>query len=197
MHEQSKQEHTQHEASKHEHANYGHSSSPGRAKPRFKLRPKHREEPLTVDTPRFHVFLVDTGWNKPVSKVLHQNIRLFYHYHPQDPVYILTKGQSIKLLKRAPECIGHDPMVLMYDIYTPKGAHSNEKHNYHGFRLNLGVIKNPEQALAKLQEFLKFVTKNRTAECLECEVHRELHREGLSNMVNILREASGASLEML
>jgi hypothetical protein len=175
----------------HEHASGGH------AKPRFKLRPKHREEPLTMETPRFHVFLVDTGWNGPVSKVLHENVPLFHHYYPQDPVYVLTKEQSVKLLKRAPECIGHDPMVLMYDIYTPKGAHAKEKANYHGFRLNLGVIKNPQQALAKLQEFLKFVTKNRTAECLSCEVQRELHREGLSNMVNILREASEASLELL
>jgi hypothetical protein len=174
-----------------------HSHSSGHAKRKFKLRPKHHEEPLTIDTPRFHVFLIDTGWNRPVSKVLHQNIRLFYHYHPQDPLYVLTKAQSIKLLKRAPEHIGRDPMVVVYDIYSPKSAGPNEKANYRGFRLNLGVIKNPEQALAKLQEFLKFVTKNRAAECVEREVHRELHREGLSNMVNILREASEASLELV
>ncbi len=174
-----------------------HSNSTGHAKPRFKLRPKHREEPLTIDTPRFHVFLVDTGWNEPVSKVLREQIPLFHQYYPQDPVYVLTKEQSVKLLKRAPEHIGRDPMVLMYDIYKPKGVRSKEKPNYHGFRLNLGVIKHPQQALAKLQEFLKFVTKNRTAECLSCEVQRELHREGLSNMVNILREASEASLELL
>lgn len=174
-----------------------HGVSVGHPKPRFKLRPRQREEPLTIDTPRFHVFLIDTGWNEPVSRVLREQIPLFHHYHPQDPVYILTKEQSIKLLKRAPEHIGRDPMVVMYDIYKPKGTHAKEKPNYHGFRLNLGLIKNPQQALAKLQEFLKFVTKNRTAECLSCEVQRELHREGLSNMVNILREASEASLELL
>ena len=38
---------------------------------------------------------------------------------------------------------------------------------------------------------------NRTAECLACEVERELHREGLGNMVKMLREASEASLELL
>ena len=181
----------------HEHSKHEHSNSGGHPKPRFKLRPKHRDEPLTMDTPRFHVFLVDTGWNEPVSKVLREHLPLFHQYYPQDPVYVLTKEQSVKLLKRAPEHIGRDPMVLMYDIYKPKGVHSKEQPNYHGFRLNLGIIKNPQQALAKLQEFLKFVTKNRTAECLSCEVHRELHREGLSNMVNILREASEASLELL
>ena len=122
---------------------------------------------------------------------------LFHQYHPQDPVYILTKEQSIQILKKAPEHIGRDPMVVVYDIYKPTGAKTKEKANYHGFRLNLGIIKHPEQALAKLQEFLKFVAKNRMADCLSCEVERELHREGLSNMVKLLREAGEASLELL
>ena len=77
------------------------------------------------------------------------------------------------------------------------GVKTKEKANYHGFRLNLGIIKHPEQALAKLQEFLKFIAKNRTADCLSCEVERELHREGLGNMVKLLREAAEASLELL
>ena len=163
----------------------------------FKLRPKLREEPLTPDSPRFHVFLIDTGWNAPVSKVLQEQMPLFHHYHPQDPLYILSREQSINILRKAPEHIGRDPMVVVYDIYKPAGAKSKEKANYHGFRLNLGIIKNPEQALAKLQEFLKFIAKNRTADCLSCEVERELHREGLGNMVKLLREASEASLELL
>ncbi len=161
------------------------------------LRPKVREEPLTPETPRFHVFLIDSGWNGPVSKVLHEHIPVFHQYHPQDPVYILSKEQSIKILKQAPEHIGRDPMVVVYDIYRPSTHKTKEKANYHGFRLNLGIIKNPEQALVKVQEFLKFVATHRTADCLSCEVERELHREGLSNMVKLLREASEASLELL
>jgi hypothetical protein len=163
----------------------------------FHLRPKIRETPFTPDSPRFHIFLIDTGWNHPVSKVLHQQIPLFHEYHPQDPVYILTREQSIQVLKNAPEHIGRDPMVVVYDIYSPDTNERTGKPNYRGFRLNLGIIKNPEQALSKLQEFLKFVAKNRMADCLDCEVQRELHREGLGNMVKILREASEASLELL
>jgi hypothetical protein len=122
---------------------------------------------------------------------------LFFHYHPQDPVYVLTREQSITALKKAPEHIGRDPMVVVYDMYKPRGGKTKEKANYHGFRLNLGIIRNPEHALAKLQEFLKFIARNRTAECLSDEVERELHREGLGNMVKLLREASEASLELL
>jgi hypothetical protein len=164
---------------------------------RFKLRPKVHEQPLTPETPRFHVFLIDTGWNGPVSKVLHEQMPMFHQYHPQDSVYILSREQSIKLLKQAPEHIGRDPMIVVYDMYHPKKNQSKKQANYHGFRLNLGIIKNPEQALRKLQEFLKFVAVHRTAECLSCEVERELHREGLGNMVKLLRECSEASLELL
>ena len=174
-----------------------HSSSTGKQAKGFKLRPKPREEPLSPEAQRFHIFLIDTGWNAPVSRVLHEQMPLFHQYHPQDPLYILTKEQSIKVLKKAPEHIGRDPMVVVYDMYRPTGAQTKEKANYHGFRLNLGIIRNPEQALAKLQEFLKFVAKNRTVECLSDEVERELHREGLGNMVKLLREASEASLELL
>jgi hypothetical protein len=173
------------------------SSHHAEARNLFKLRPKYHEDPLTKETPRFHIFLIDTGWNGPVSKVLHEHIPLFHQYHPQDPVFILSKEQSINVLKKAPEHIGRDPMVIIYDNYRSKKHVIKEKANYHGFRLNLGIIKNPQQALVKLQEFLKFVTTHRTAECLSCEVERELHREGLSNMVKVLREASEASLELL
>jgi hypothetical protein len=174
-----------------------HSSNHAITARSFKLRPKAIEQPLTPETPRFHIFLIDTGWNGPVSKVLHEHVPLFHQYHPQDPLYILTKEQSIKILRRAPELIGRDPMIVVYDTYHPKKKQSKEKANYHGFRLNLGIIKNPEQALVKLQEFLKFVAMHRTAECLSDEVEHELHREGISNMVKLLREASEASLELL
>ena len=88
-------------------------------------------------------------------------------------------------------------MVVLYDILKTSRTSAKEKANYHGFRLNLGIIKSPEQAMAKLPGVLKFIAKNRTAECLSREIERELHREGLSNMVQLLREAGEASLELL
>ena len=90
-----------------------------------------------------------------------------------------------------------DDHVVVYDLLNPNKADSNGVENYRGFRLNLGLIKNPEQALQRLQHFLRFIAMNRTSDCLECEVKRELHKEGLGNMVKILREASEASIELL
>jgi hypothetical protein len=153
------------------------------------LRSKSREAPLTPQTGRFHIFLIDTGWNGPVSKAVRTHIPLLYQYNRQDTLYILTPEQSVEVLKHVPETIGHDPIVAIYDKYGSHGR-GKKSRNYHGFRLNLGLIKHPEQALARLQEFVRFVSMNRTADCLDAEVKRALHREGLQGMVKILREAS-------
>ena len=87
--------------------------------------------------------------------------------------------------------------MVVYDLLSPRHATGDSVENYRGFRLNLGLIKNPEQALQRLQHFLRFITLNRASECLEYEVKRELHKEGMGNWVKVLREASEASLELL
>jgi hypothetical protein len=171
-----------------------HSESSGK---RFVLRSRPHPEPISPDTPRFHFFLIDTGWNAPVSKVLLNQLPLFYELNPHDTLYVLTREQSAKILRNAPEHIGLDPIVVVYDLLNPCNPDPDGVENYRGFRLNLGLIKNPEQALQRLQHFLRFIAVNRTSDCLECEVKRDLHKEGLGNMVKILKEASEASIELL
>jgi hypothetical protein len=171
-----------------------HGTSPEK---RFRLRSRRRTEPLSVEDPRFHIFLIDTGWNAPVSKVLRSHLPLFHQFCCQDRLYMLTPEQSVRILKSAPEHIGKDPMVVVYDLHSPHDALGDKAGNYRGFRLNLGLIKNPEQAIQRLQHFLRFVALNRTSDCLEQQVQRELHREGAANWVKVLREASEASLELL
>lgn len=163
----------------------------------FRLRSRPHPDPIPQDATRFHFFLIDTGWNAPVSRVLRSQLPLFHHYNPHDPLYLLTHEQSARILKNAPEHIGLDPIVVVYDTLRHGEPNPDRDENYRGFRLNLGLIKNPEQALQRLQHFLRFVAINRTSQCLERQVKRELHKEGLSNMVKILREASEASIELL
>jgi hypothetical protein len=146
------------------------------------------------DMKRFHIFLIDTGWNVAVSKIVRSHLPLIYEYQSQDSLYLLTHAQSVELLKRAPELIGHDPTVVVYDLYAPsEGKHGN----YRGFRLNLGRFKKADQALSRLQEFVRFINIHRTAVHLDAEVRRQLHREGLHGIVKILGEFSETSLELL
>jgi hypothetical protein len=151
------------------------------------LRFKPSTEPLSPDAKRFDIFLIDTGWNSAVAKVVRSHLVTIFCFEKQDSFYILSPEQSIELLKRAPRLIGHDPILLLYDLYAPPNRTSR---GYRGFRLNLGLIKRPEQALVRLQEFLRFIAMNRTAVPLDRAIRGELYREGLDGIVKILREAS-------
>src|SRR4051795_5815136 len=92
--------------------------SPGDRQP-LRLRSKAHPEPISPETPRFHFFLIDTGWNGPVSKVLRSQLPLFQQYNPHDPLYLLTHEQSARILRNAPEHIGLDPIVVVYDLLRP------------------------------------------------------------------------------
>jgi hypothetical protein len=155
--------------------------------PDLNLRARETTEHLTPEMKRFDIFLIDTGWNAPVSKVVRTNLRMLIQYQMHDSLYELTPEQSVDILKRDPDLIGCDPTIIVYDLYgcTRPGAG-----NYCGFRLNLGLMRHAEQALSRLQEFIRFIATNRTAERLDREVRRELHREGIEGIVKLLRETS-------
>ena len=104
-----------------------------------------------------------------------------------DAFYVLTPEQSAELMKRTPHLIGHDPIILVYDLFAPPDRTSR---GYRGFRLNLGLIKHPEQALARLQEFLRFIAINRAVVPLDRAIRHELYRQGFDGMIKVLREAS-------
>lgn len=143
--------------------------------------------PLDPNAKRFDIFLVDTGWNSAVAKLVRAHITTIAAFEKQDSIYILSPEQSIDLIKRAPRLIGHDPIILVYDRYAPS---DRKERAYRGFRLNLGLVKSPEQALARLQELLRFIALNRTVLPMDRAVRKELYREGLDGMVRVLRETT-------
>ncbi len=157
------------------------------------LRTRETTAPLSPESKRFDMFLIDTGWNHCVSKLVQSHLPILHAYQRQDSLYILSPEQSVEILRREPLLIGRDPTILLFDLHAPQERNAGK---YRGFRIHLGRFRNGEQALARLQEFLRFVNLHRTAECLDREVKRELHREGLSGAVRLLREASEASVEL-
>jgi hypothetical protein len=151
------------------------------------LRTEKMPANLTPDMKRFDIFLIDTEWNVPVSKAVRGYIRNLFDCHPKDTLYELSREQSFEIIKHDPNLIGHDPTLVVYDLYA---SSCGEAGTYRGFRLNLGLMRNGEQALARLQEFMRFVALNRTAEHLDRVVRRELQREGIEGIIKVLRETS-------
>jgi hypothetical protein len=56
---------------------------------------------------------------------------------------------------------------------------------FHGFRLSLGLLRTPQQALMGLQAFARFLVEHRNSADLEADIRARLRREGLSGAIEI------------
>ena len=146
-------------------------------------------EPENGHPPRFHFFVIDAGWKTEPSKVLRDNFHMIRLFQNNDPLYILNREQSIALIRANPDLIGKDPILLVHDLHARGGRGES---GYHGFRLCLGLINNPQQALAALQKFLRFVQQHRGSEDIEKHIREKLHRKGLENAIEVMRESMAA-----
>jgi hypothetical protein len=161
--------------------------------PDIDLRTEPTEGPIDPDAKRFDIFLIDTGWNRPVSRAVRKQLPLIFEFQRQDTLYLLSREQSIEIGRRFHEFIGHDPTILVYDQFAPQSTPGS----FRGFRLNLGLIRRPEQALSRLQEFVRFLAEHRTAVNLDREVKRQMHREGFEGLVKIVRGGLEAGIELV
>jgi hypothetical protein len=57
---------------------------------------------------------------------------------------------------------------------------------FHGFRLSLGLLHTPEQALLGLQAFARFLVTHRNSADLEADIRTGLRREGLTGAIEIV-----------
>ena len=111
-------------------------------------------------TPRFRIYIVDSGWNSPARRVLLENFALIRGLQKDDPIYVLTPEESIEFQRHHGRRIGADPIIAVHDMAAlEKGGTSG----FHGFRLSLGLLRTPEQALLGLQAFARFLVTHRRA----------------------------------
>ena len=141
---------------------------------------------LRDEKPRFRIFIIDSGWNHPASKVLHENIDLIHALTHEDPIYVLDKEKSITLLRKNKGLIGHDPIVAVHDI-TVSGQHTHL-----GFRLHLGLQDDEKECLSSLKMFARFINTHRESTNLEADCRRKLHKEGLAGAIEIVGGAAAA-----
>jgi hypothetical protein len=132
---------------------------------------------------RFRIFIVDSGWNSPAHKVLQENFGLIRDLQKEDPIYVLSREQSIEFVRRHQDRIGREPLIAVHDLAAMRESGTSD---FHGFRLHLGLMHTPEQALLALQNFVRFVSTHRQSIDLEAEIRRDLRREGLGGAIEII-----------
>jgi hypothetical protein len=140
-------------------------------------------------SPRFHFFLIDSGWNSATAQVIRDNIDMITRFQNHDPLFILTQEQSTALMRRHPHFIGRDPILLARDLQA-RGAGGGSE--FHGFHLNMGLIREPNKAVEALRKFLQLLTAHRHSADIEQDVKALLHREGLTGAIEVLRIGSEA-----
>jgi hypothetical protein len=138
-------------------------------------------------SPRFHFFIIDSGWNSASANVLRENFHMIHEFQSHDPLFVLDNRQSIALLRQYPELIGKDPILSVHDLHAAGGR---DPSGYHGFRLCLGMLHQPTKALSALQEFLRFVAAHRHSPDIEQDVRKRLHRQGLEGAMEVVRESA-------
>src|SRR5208283_385929 len=98
----------------------------------------HAPSPEAEEPPgpaRFHIFIVDSGWNSAAHRVLVENFGLLRNLQKDDPIYVLSPEQSITFQRRHGSRIGRDPIIAVHDMDAlDRGGTSG----FHGFRLSLG-----------------------------------------------------------
>jgi hypothetical protein len=144
------------------------------------------------ELPRFHFFIIDAGWKSVSATVIRENFQMIREFIGADRLYVLSREQSIAMIRKNPGLIGKDPVLLVHDLHAYKGPDSCD---YHGFRLCLGVAKNSEQALSILQEFLRFVHSHRKSADIEKDIRKKLHREGLDGAIEVISERAKELIE--
>ena len=131
---------------------------------------------------RFRIFIVDSGWNSPARRVLLENFALIRDLQKEDPIYVLNRERSIEFMRRHGSRIGRDPIIAVHDMQAlGKGGTAG----FHGFRLSLGLLRTPHQALMGLQAFARFLVEHRNSADLEADIRARLRREGFSGAIEI------------
>jgi hypothetical protein len=132
---------------------------------------------------RFHIFIIDTGWNCAASQVLREHIDMISHLNIDDELFVLDRQTSIALLRHYPLQVGRDPIIAVHDL-RPRHRH-RVKHT-HGFRMHLGILDTEHQVLAALRMFARFLVTHRNAADIDELVRKDLHRQGLAGAIEII-----------
>ena len=141
------------------------------------------QEEGVATAPRFRIFILDAGWNSVAHKVLVENFALIRGLQKDDPIYVLSREQSIEFQRRHGTRIGRDPIIAVHDLAAMDESGTTD---FHGFRLSLGLLRTPQQALQGLQAFARFLVTHRRSTDLEAEIRADLRREGLAGAIEII-----------
>jgi hypothetical protein len=140
------------------------------------------QSPAGAQQPRFHIYVIDTGWNSVARKVLQENLALLHDLTSDDPVYMLDRDMSVEFLRRHPSLIGRDPIICAHDLWAIRHSGTSR---VHGVRVHLGLLGDEDKVLQAMQMVARFLSTQRMSANLEDVMRRKLRREGLAGAFDL------------
>ena len=136
------------------------------------------------------VYVIDSGWDSLAHNVLHGSMDLFKNYLKSHNLYILSHEQSTEYLRKHPELVGQDPILIVVDHLAKK------LHNPNGFGtlIALGLINDRARLEWLIKMFIKIInTHNKTLD-IAYTFQQHNHKEGIKGAVEIIMESVGQKL---
>ncbi len=137
-------------------------------------------------TPRFRIFVIDSGWNSIAGKVLRDNLALFNDLTPDHPTYLVDRATSVRLLRRHQEFVGCDPIISVHDL---KAFERRRRGDVYGVRAHLGLLRDEKAVISLMQLLAGFLSRYQDSERFEDGVRRSLRLEGLQGAIEIIMGA--------
>jgi hypothetical protein len=137
-------------------------------------------------TPRFRIFVIDSGWNSVAGKVLRDNLALFNDLTSDHPTYLVDRATSVRLLRRHQEFVGCDPIISVHDL---KAFERRRRGDVYGVRAHLGLLRDEKAVISLMQLLAGFLSRYRDSKKFEDGVRSELRLEGLQGAIEIVMGA--------
>jgi hypothetical protein len=139
----------------------------------------------------FDVFYIRSGWRTAVSEAVEANMPEVASMLRDHRLFVLNEQQVRDYVKLHPTLVASVPILMVIDRVA---ASQNLKTGY-GFRLCLGVIKNPETAVSLLKWGVQLALMSR-ADLITRAVRKSGHKESLAGMIELLGEGTSHLTEL-
>lgn len=139
----------------------------------------------------FDVFYIRSGWRTAVSDAVEANMPEVASMLREHRLFVLSEQQVREYVKLHPTLVASVPIMMVIDRTA---AQQNLKTGF-GFRLCLGVVKNPETAVSLLKWGVQLALLSR-ADLMTNAVRKSAHKESFAGIIELLGEGTSHLTEL-
>jgi hypothetical protein len=142
------------------------------------------EKPGSVNRKRFDIFVIDVGWNSPVSESFRANLKVALPHQEHCNSYFLSAHQCFALSRLHPSLLGVEPSLIVID----REAYAARRAAGYGFKLNLGLVRDIGAANNLVKWILAVLAEQKPGSDVTTPIRNLIHKEGMRGAFNIMAE---------